>query len=377
MTITAYTGLPGSGKSYGVFENVIVPALTNKKPVWTNIPCHEEKLIEKFGVTPTAFQIDDITKNPDWFQSVFEAGALLVLDECWRLWPAGLRANNVLMQHKSFLAEHRHMVGENGLSTEIVLVTQDLAQISSFARNLVENTFHVTKLSKLGLDKRFRVDVYFGPVTGATPPKSKREREIHGTFKSEIHAFYKSHTMSKTGGAGDESRTDGRFNILKGGMFKSALFSLVVGVPLSLLFLWVTWNKMFGGDQADIEQAAQSPQSQQVQPALTLQQPVTVQPPPTPKKEPDLLSAFRLYIAFYNPNKGPAAYVFGAYNDNTLSLEVRDMKKLGYLVTPINRCLVLLKMGNLAPRPVTCMQREEPRSENLIDLNLSSASTGS
>src|SRR5690606_16593216 len=171
MTITAYTGLPGSGKSYGVFENVIVPGLENKKPVWTNIPFNEDALLEKFGVTPTAFTVDDITQNPDWFQTVFEPGAVLVLDECWRLWPAGLRANNVLMQHKSFLAEHRHMVGENGLSTEIVLVTQDLAQISSFARNLVENTFHVTKLSKVGFDKRFRVDVYFGPVTGATPPK--------------------------------------------------------------------------------------------------------------------------------------------------------------------------------------------------------------
>lgn len=375
MTITAYTGLPGSGKSYGVFENVIVPGLENKKPVWTNIPFNEDALLEKFGVTPTAFTVDDITQNPDWFQTVFEPGAVLVLDECWRLWPAGLRANNVLMQHKSFLAEHRHMVGENGLSTEIVLVTQDLAQISSFARNLVENTFHVTKLSKVGLDKRFRVDVYFGPITGATPPKSKREREIHGSFKPEIQALYKSHTMSKTGSAGDESRTDARFNILKGGMFKGAVLSLFVGAPLALLFLIFVWNKIFGDNQPEPEVAkASQTQQQNIQASPSIRPQA---PEPTRKKEIDVLAEFRLYIAFFMPERGPASYVFGSYNNSTLYLEVQDMKRLGYLVTPINRCLVLLKLGNLAPRPITCMEREETKSESFIDLNLSPASTGS
>lgn len=376
MTITAYTGLPGSGKSYGVFENVIVPALENKKPVWTNIPFNEDALLEKFGVIPTAFTVDDITQNPDWFQSVFEPGAVLVLDECWRLWPAGLRANNVLVQHKSFLAEHRHMVGENGLSTEIVLVTQDLAQISSFARNLVENTFHVTKLSKVGLDKRFRVDVYFGPVTGATPPKAKREREIHGAFKPEIQALYKSHTMSKTGSAGDESRTDGRFNILKGGMFKGAVLSLFVGAPLALLFLIFAWNKIFGGHQPepeDVKASQTQPQSIEGSPAT----PAAVIPEPKRKKEIDVLAEFRLYIAAYTPGHGPASYIFRSYNNSTLRLEVQDMKKLGYLVTPINGCMALLKMGNLTPRPITCMEREETKSDSLIDLNLSPTSTGS
>lgn len=376
MTITAYAGLPGSGKSYGVFENVIVPALENKKPVWTNIPFHEDKLLEKFGETPTAFTVDDIIQNPDWFQTVFEPGAVLVLDECWRLWPAGLRASNVLMQHKSFLAEHRHMVGENGLSTEIVLVTQDLAQISSFARNLVENTFHVTKLSKVGMDKRFRVDVYFGPVTGVIPPKAKREREIHGSFKPEIQSFYKSHTMSKTGSAGDESRTDDRFNILKGGMFRGAVLSLFVGAPLALLFLIFAWNKIFGGNQPEPE-TTKAPQAQ----LQSIQASPTAPAIPTPeskrKKEMDVLAEFRLYIAAYTPGHGPASYIFRSYNNSTLRLEVQDMKKLGYLVTPINSCMALLKIGNLTPRPITCMEREETKSDSLIDLNLSPTSTGS
>lgn len=373
MTITAYTGLPGSGKSYGVVENVIVPALQNKRSVWTNIPLNEDKLIEKFGVTPTAFHLDDVIKNPDWFQSVLEPGALLVIDECWRLWPAGLRANNALVQHKSLFSEHRHMVGENGLSTEIVLVTQDLSQIAQFARALVENTFHVTKLSTLGLNKRFRVDVYFGQVTGSSPPKSKRLREIHGAFKPEIQELYQSHTMSKTGAAGNESRTDGRFNILKGGLFKSAALSLFIGAPLSLLFLVMVWKNIFGETEVEPEQEITT----HTQPTQAPKDVTPAPRQPKAKKQIDVLSEFRLYISAYTPGHGPASYIFRSYNNGTLRLEVQDMKKLGYLITPINPCLALLNMGNLAPRPITCMEREEAKSDSLIDLNLSPASTGS
>ncbi|QIB67454.1 hypothetical protein G3T16_20745 [Kineobactrum salinum] len=60
-----------------------------------------------------------------------------MIDEAWRLWPAGTRANAMLEQHKSFLAEHRHMVSEDGRSTEVVIVTQDLSQLASYPRSLV------------------------------------------------------------------------------------------------------------------------------------------------------------------------------------------------------------------------------------------------
>src|SRR5690606_9182900 len=153
---------------------------------------------------------------------VFEPGSLFVVDECWRLWPAGLTANKIEEKHKEFFAEHRHLVGDSGHSTEIVLVTQDLSQIASFMRNLIETTFRVTKLSKMGTSKLYRVDVYSGPVTGPVPPVSRREREIPGKFSKDIYALYKSHTKSEVG-AGNESRADGRFNILKGFQFKLIL----------------------------------------------------------------------------------------------------------------------------------------------------------
>ena len=230
MTITAYTGLPGSGKSYSVVENVIVPALKSKRTVFTNIPMNDQECLERYGLSVISFKTDDLKDNADWFETVFVPGSVFVLDEVWRLWPAGLKANNVREQDKSFLAEHRHIVGENGLSTEIVLVTQDLSQIAMFARVLVETTYRTVKLGKLGFDKSFRVDVFSGPVTGPKPSMSKRERELYGKYKKEVYSLYKSHTKSQTGDAGLEQRTDSRYVIWKSPMVWGMLAFLIFAV---------------------------------------------------------------------------------------------------------------------------------------------------
>ena len=125
MSITAYVGLPGHGKSYGVVENVIVPACKAMRTVFTNIPCNTELFLDRFGIAPVQLDVEDIRANENWWTEVFEPGAILVLDECWRLWPAGMNANRLRETDKSFFAEHRHVVGDSGHSTEIVLVTQD------------------------------------------------------------------------------------------------------------------------------------------------------------------------------------------------------------------------------------------------------------
>lgn len=250
MAITAYVGLPGHGKSYGVVANVIIPALRQKRLVYTNIPMHDEHCMNELGMAPVPFSIDDLLKNPNWFTTVFSAGAVLVLDECWRLWPSGVKASNVRDGDKAFLAEHRHTVGENGFSTEIYLVTQDLSQLAMFVRALIESTIRMVKLTNLGLDKRFRVDMYSGAVTGSKPPVSKREREIHGgKFKKEIYDFYKSHTKSETGFAGDETKTDKRFNILKGLSIKIGLI-FVVSICVFIYFGMKDVKKGFGQDDS-------------------------------------------------------------------------------------------------------------------------------
>lgn len=227
MAITAYVGLPGHGKSYGVVENVIIPALEKKRIVFTNIPMKTDECLARFGIAVTQFDTDDIKANPDWWSEVFIAGALFVLDEVPKLWPAGLKATNMDERDRAFLAEHRHMVGDEGTSTEIILVVQNLTMIAAFPRGLVETTYWVVKHVKMGSNKRFRVDIYSGVMAGQSPQLARREREIQGKFKPEVYALYHSHTKSKNGIAGNETKLDNRNNMFKGASIKIGIVFMI------------------------------------------------------------------------------------------------------------------------------------------------------
>lgn len=227
MSITAYVGLPGHGKSYGVVENVLMPALEQKRIIFTNIPMKTENVFNKYGTNVVQFEVEDIKNNPNWWTEVFTAGALFVLDEVPKLWPAGLKAANMSEQDRSFLAEHRHMVGDEGKSTEIILVVQNLTMIAAFPRGLVETTYWVVKHIKMGSNKRFRVDVYSGVMAGQTPQLARREREIQGKFNSKVYDLYHSHTKSKNGIAGDEAKLDNRNNMFKGIGIKIGIAAMI------------------------------------------------------------------------------------------------------------------------------------------------------
>lgn len=223
MSIVAYVGLPGSGKSYSVVEHVILPALKNGRPVYTNIPLHLDKLAVDIGEPDVReFDVQEMCTRPD-YASEIEAGSVIVIDECWRVWASGTMAAQIPEAHKAFLAEHRHRVGQSGYSNEIVLVTQDLGQVARFVRDLVEETFRTTKLTAVGLSNKYKVDVYGGAVTGQRPPQAQLIRTLRGSYKPEIFQYYQSHTQSQDGNAGLEEKVDGRANILKSPVFVGGL----------------------------------------------------------------------------------------------------------------------------------------------------------
>lgn len=215
MSIYGYTGLPGSGKTYDVVANQVMPALKAGRHVVTNIPLEREAIR---ALIPDArlseFPMEQVQASPELIDHYAAPGCVLILDEVWRLWPSGQKSNQVPEPFRKLLAEHRHMVDEVGNSMQIVLVTQDLAQIGAFARQLIENTFHHTKLSHVGASGSYRVDVYQGPVSGPNPPRQSRLREIFGRYDPAIFKLYKSHTMSRAAGPGaSEASVDKRANV--------------------------------------------------------------------------------------------------------------------------------------------------------------------
>lgn len=191
--------------------HVILPAIRAGRVVFTNIPLVLEHVFE---VDPLAkvmqFTSADVT-GPEWWNEHVPAGATCVIDECWEWFPSGAKISGVDPNILDFFKMHRHRVGLDGKTTEIILVTQDLGDISAWLRNLVDKTYYSEKLDVVGADKKYRVDVYKGAVTGDRPPKRKRINQIFGSYQEKIYACYKSATRSQD--VGDEKSTDRRATV--------------------------------------------------------------------------------------------------------------------------------------------------------------------
>ena len=250
MSIVAYTGLPGSGKSYTVVEQQLLPALKAGRLVVTNLPVYRDLVCQDLGVNPSMlreFPAEAVAAEPE---KIFEAapnGCVLILDEVWRLFPAGLRSNKVPEPFRTVFAEHRHRVCSSGQSMQIVLVTQDLAQIAAFARQLVETTFRTQKLTSIGQRGRFRTDIFQGAVSGPNPNPQSALRQIFGRYQQQVYRYYKSHTQSDAEGDGaDESPVDKRANVLMRPLMIAAPFLIVGLVWFGVSRLWHAHDQLQG-----------------------------------------------------------------------------------------------------------------------------------
>ncbi|UZR30721.1 zonular occludens toxin domain-containing protein [Methylococcus mesophilus] len=279
MSILAYVGLPGAGKSYGVIENVILPSVKRLRPIWTNIPL----VMQEWEIVWPDVEIrvfDNAQAQQPGFWAGLPGGAVIVIDEAWRFWPAGIKSADLTEEHKSFFAEHRHKVGANQYSQEIVLIVQDLTNLCSYVRNLVDKTFVATKLDTLGADKRYRVDIYGGPQRGPRYPVKAAIRQIFGSYKPEVYRLYKSHTKALDDMVGIESKPDGRATIWGNNLLK-------FGVPAAVLFGVLAIRGVWGFFHPEPKAAlAEKPK---VLPEYT-GEPVAVAATPTPSPLPQATS---------------------------------------------------------------------------------------
>jgi zona occludens toxin len=362
MAITAYVGLPGSGKSYSVVENVIIPALKDGQKVFTNIPMKNDFCFDNFGNTVSSFDIAEIIENPNWWTEVFEAGSILVIDELWRLWPAGLTINKARMQDKEFLAEHRHLVNQDtGKSTSIALVTQDLAQISNFCKLLVDKTFKTVKLDAVGANKSFRVDIYQGEVSGTNIPDKNKLNSQFSKYKKEVFNSYVSHTKSDI--AGDESSNDDRFNFLKSTKFKL----VIIGLFLPFIFAYVGLSKVE-------DEYYKAPEPKTIQnPVYDDQQPfdasqvasngVTTPIKPRKPKFTFLSDQDEVFISFNMGSFPDLLYIITVESQNSYSADFTEsqLTSLDYTLTPVSTCAVRIT-GSDFDSIVLCRSDKEQRN---------------
>lgn len=264
MSIICYTGLPGSGKSYSVVENVVLPAIKAGRIVAHNLSLNDTAIrIVCDGFKPE--QLVEIPRDctPQELIKLCPLGAVIVIDEVWRYWPGGIKANEVPLVELKFFKEHRHRVGEEGIATEIVIVDQDpKTGIPAFLRALIEATYAHEKMSKVGAKGSFRVDVYARCQSAERPSKGALIRKLGGRYKPEVWNCYISHTQSKRlGEAGLELAADTRANVWKSWTVRSAIAAVV----FSPVVVWWAASRIDDlGSRDDITAATEKPEVRSV-----------------------------------------------------------------------------------------------------------------
>lgn len=284
MAIQLFCGRPGSGKSYGVVENVILPAIKLARPIYTNIPLNLTAIESDYpGSVANIVQYQNDEVNGEFLMNI-PGGALVIIDECWRYWPGGMKANEIPQQDKEFFAEHRHKAGEGGLTQEIVLLTQTPAQIAKVVRDLIDQTVLTVKNNAAGSDKTFNVRIFPGCIPSLEKPGEEMTSGL-GRYKPEIYKYYKSHTKSENGLPGVEIRADTRGSVWNHWYIRYVAPIVIVA---SIWGAWFVYH-FFTGDAFDKtkkETVSQSipvnpeskpqsvPQSSQQQPLAPVAKPV-------------------------------------------------------------------------------------------------------
>ena len=233
MAISAYVGVPGSGKSYEVVKSVILPAFCTGRRIVTNIVGITESAFIDYAVnvkkcdstklgTIICVSDDDVMKD-DFFpfktedktiNTICKAGDLIAVDELWRIWSSDTK---IPENHRSFIAEHRHFTDEKtGLCCDLVVINQSVTNLPRFLKDRIETTYRMSKHVSLGLKNRYRVDVF----NGTKLFKSNRVTYYQEKYNSKIFALYSSYDSQN----GTESITDKRQNLFTN---KRILFLLI------------------------------------------------------------------------------------------------------------------------------------------------------
>jgi zona occludens toxin len=251
MPINAFGGGPGTGKTYGVMEHVIIPAIAKGRFVLTNIDGLNDELIYQYVIDnfyknkiicighirrcernaperedffPGEQSLDKALPVPAPDFPVVSPGDLVVIDEATRYWPQGEKTTKA---DAYFFREHRHFVNEMGHTCDLVVIDPDLTLLARALKGKVEMSSLTHKPKELGIN-RYVVRMYRGvkltgkPVSVSSP----------SPFKKEIYALYRSYAVANA----KEQTIDGRQSLLKG--LGSTLFFCVLLMGLGGYFLW-------------------------------------------------------------------------------------------------------------------------------------------
>lgn len=273
MPITAYVGVPRSGKSYEVVKSVIVPAIASGRRVISNIyGLNEEKIkeyclkqykklsLDKLGsiihVENSQCLDEDFLPSMENQNTFCQAGDLVVIDEVWRVWGSD---KDIPKNHRSFIAEHGHFVNKDtGVMSDLVVINQTVSDIPRFIKARIETTYRMQKHVSLGLNNRYRVDVF----QGAKITKSNRMNFYQEKYDKSIFELYK----SVEGNNPNTLKTDKRQSIFSSNKVLFLMIFVPIGILISVYFVYQYFNQYLNTDKTESAQSThfQSVNSNQI-----------------------------------------------------------------------------------------------------------------
>ncbi|MCC8368021.1 hypothetical protein J8V57_17420 [Xenorhabdus sp. PB61.4] len=255
MPITAYVGVPRSGKSYEVVKSVIVPAIASGRRVVSNIYGLNEEKIKAYCLKQNKkMSPDNLGKliyvennqclNEDFLPSMdnldtfCRAGDLVVIDEVWRVWGSD---KDIPKNHRSFIAEHGHFVDKDtGIMSDLVVINQTISDIPRFIKGRIETTYRMQKHVALGLNNRYRVDVF----QGAKVTKSNRMTYYQEKYDKAIFELYK----SVEGNNPNQQRTDARQSIFSSKTIRILILTVPVFILASAYVVYNYFNQYLNSE---------------------------------------------------------------------------------------------------------------------------------
>ncbi|SUC17998.1 Zonula occludens toxin [Proteus mirabilis] len=273
MPITAYVGVPRSGKSYEVVKSVIVPAIASGRRVISNIyGLNEEKIkeyclkqykklsLDKLGsiihVENSQCLDEDFLPSMENQNTFCQAGDLVVIDEVWRVWGSD---KDIPKNHRSFIAEHGHFVNKDtGVMSDLVVINQTVSDIPRFIKARIETTYRMQKHVSLGLNNRYRVDIF----QGAKITKSNRMNFYQEKYDKSIFELYK----SVEGNNPNTLKTDKRQSIFSSNKVLVLMILVPIGILISVYFVYQYFNQYLNSDKTESTQSThfQSVNSNQI-----------------------------------------------------------------------------------------------------------------
>lgn len=381
-----YSGYNGSGKSYGVVANVVIPAVENGISICTNLEftdsfyeTYPNAVIERFNIedvlTPDGKPFLEFFYNPR-----FDKCSLFILDEAQEYLPASLTARDFNQKASTWFMKIRHRIVDypasddfpegRSISSQVVYLTPCADRLAKFVRSLISVTYLHTKLDHLGMNDSYRVDIYRSPVPTDTTKKSTRT--LNGKYREKVYSLYRSQTgLSGEQGLDHEHAleltADPRKTLIKG-ILTRALGGLFV-MGLSLFFVFDILDKktggMLSGDDALPVEISDTNQS------TSLDSPVLAKP--VKSARPDWLPPhldmpsepyFDVSGVYVEGVMISGTNVVYLLRDKNTGSKVSDflIKASGFKLSYVDRCLVFLIHPDSTKTLLTCIDIQDSES---------------